>query len=98
MTATEDRSEVPPLATRGLAVVAGVVGVTLFAFSASYGYHRDELYFIACGHHLAWGFPDQPPMVPLLARLMTDIAPHSLMVLRLPSDLAVATAPSSSPA
>ena len=62
----------------------------MFAFSARYGYHRDELYFVACGHHLAWGYPDQPPFVPFIARLMTDIAPRSLMVLRIPSDLAVA--------
>jgi 4-amino-4-deoxy-L-arabinose transferase-like glycosyltransferase len=73
-----------------LIVVGGAVALLLFAFSARYGYHRDELYFIACGRHLAWGYPDQPPLVPALARLMTTIAPHSLMVLRLPSDLAVA--------
>ncbi|HVT63706.1 MAG TPA: glycosyltransferase family 39 protein [Mycobacteriales bacterium] len=78
------------LAVRGLLLTAGVVALVMFGFSARYGYHRDELYFIACGHHLAWGYPDQPPLVPFIARLMTDISPHSLMVLRLPSDIAVA--------
>ena len=53
-----------------------------------YGYHRDELYFLASGQHLAWGYPDQPPLVPLVARLMSDIAPDSLVLLRLPSALA----------
>jgi 4-amino-4-deoxy-L-arabinose transferase-like glycosyltransferase len=62
--------------------------VLLIAFSDRYGYHRDELYFIQCGRHLAWGYPDQPPLVPLIARLMTSIAARSLVVLRLPSALA----------
>jgi 4-amino-4-deoxy-L-arabinose transferase-like glycosyltransferase len=71
-----------------VAVVAGVLIAVLVAFSGWYGYHRDELYFVQSGWHLAWGYPDQPPLVPLIARLMTDLAPGSLVVLRLPSALA----------
>lgn len=71
-------------------ILAGALAVLLVAFSGRYGYHRDELYFLACGQHLAWGYPDQPPLVPLLARLMSDLAPGSLSVLRLPSALAAA--------
>lgn len=37
---------------------------------------------------LPGGYPDQPALVPALARLMSAIAPDSLVVLRLPSDLA----------
>ncbi|MCS7478096.1 glycosyltransferase family 39 protein [Umezawaea endophytica] len=68
--------------------VAGVVVVALVALAGGYGYHGDELYFLAAGRHLAWGYPDQPPLTPLLARLMDLIAPDSLVVLRVPAAVA----------
>jgi 4-amino-4-deoxy-L-arabinose transferase-like glycosyltransferase len=76
-------------AWRAIALVAVPVGVALFALSGRYGYHRDELYFLAAGHHLAWGYPDQGPLVPALGRLMDELAPGSLVVFRLPATLAV---------
>lgn len=48
---------------------------------------RDELYFIACGDHPAWGYVDQPPLIPLIAALLHQLFPHSLVMLRLPSAL-----------
>ncbi|HWK16335.1 MAG TPA: glycosyltransferase family 39 protein [Solirubrobacteraceae bacterium] len=71
-----------------MSAVGAILAAVLVASSGAYGYHRDELYFLACARHLAWGYPDQPLFVPLVARLMSDIAPTSLVVLRLPSALA----------
>ena len=34
-----------------------------------YGFFRDELYYIACGNHLAFGYVDQPPLVALVAKV-----------------------------
>ena len=48
-----------------------------------YGYFRDELYYIACGQHLAFGYVDQPPLSILLLRLSEVLLGNSLFAIRL---------------
>ena len=48
-----------------------------------YGYHHDELYFLACGRHFAAGYFDHPPMVSWLARLAHKVFGPLLFGLRL---------------
>lgn len=83
-------SERVPLAWRPLLAVGAALTAVLLATAGRYGPHRDELYFLRAGRSLAWGYPDQPPLTPLLARIMDELAPGSLVVLRLPAALAVA--------
>jgi hypothetical protein len=42
---------------------------SLWGMHLGYGYFRDDMYFLICGRHLAWGYVDQPPMVALQARI-----------------------------
>jgi 4-amino-4-deoxy-L-arabinose transferase-like glycosyltransferase len=81
----------PPFA-RGpvLALATGKLLVHL-ATCGAYGFHRDELYYLACGRHPAWGYVDHPPLVPLAARLVEELAGPSLVALRLLPALAGAT-------
>lgn len=59
----------PPTARVPLALVTVLTLSVLRSLSDGYGYHRDELYFRMLGFHPAWGYTDQPPLTPLLARL-----------------------------
>src|SRR5690606_9366165 len=76
----------PAIAWRPVLLIAGVLGVVLLAVSARYGYHRDELYFRVAGRHPMWGYPDQPPLVPLLGRAVTALS-DTLVALRVPAAL-----------
>jgi hypothetical protein len=68
-----------------MAVVCALLTAVLLVASARYGYHRDELYFIACGRHLAWSYPDQGMLTPLLASSFETLGRGSLVVFRLPA-------------
>jgi len=63
-------------------IAAAAIGLEL-AVSGRYGYVRDELYFLAAGHHLAFGYVDQPALTPLIARVSAALTGNSLVGLRL---------------
>ena len=70
-----------------LAIVAAEFAIHLFA-SRNYGYFRDELYYIACGDHLDWGYVDQPPLVAFIVKIERWLLGDSLTAIRLCSILA----------
>lgn len=49
----------------------------------NYGFFRDELYYRACGEHLAWGYVDQPPLIAFIAWIARHTFGDSLFGLRL---------------
>jgi hypothetical protein len=74
------------LISSGYAAVASIalVRVALYLAAAShYGYFRDELYYLACGEHPAWGYMDQPPMIAWMAWLLQHTIGTSLYAIRL---------------
>ena len=63
----------------------GALGVALFAahmlVSGRYGYFVDELYYLACSHHLAWGYVDQAPLIAVITWLVRVTLGDSLPAL-----------------
>src|ERR1039458_84184 len=53
-----------------------------------YGYFGDELYYLACAQHLAWGYVDQPPLIALVAKFVRLTLGDSLPAIRLVPALA----------
>lgn len=54
----------------------------LVVFHERYDYFRDELYYIACSNHLAWGYVDQPPLSIGILWVTRSILGDSLNALR----------------
>ncbi len=51
-------------------------------FDNRYGYFRDEFDYMSCGDHLAWGYVDQPPMIPFLIHISRAVLGDSLRAIR----------------
>ena len=75
---------------RSSRLIAGFVCAKValhLSLAGRYDYHGDELYFIECAKHLAWGYVDHPPMIAWLARLASPFD-YALVALRIPSIVA----------
>src|SRR5262245_49481874 len=69
--------------TKSVYVLAAVAVLIHFVFNRQYGYFRDELYYAACGEHLAWGYVDHAPLVALASAFTRALFGDSLFALRL---------------
>ena len=71
--------------TSGPAIVAYIalfkLAIHLYA-ARFYGYFGDELYFMACSRHLAWGYVDQPPLIAAIVAIERFLFGDSLQSIR----------------
>src|SRR5690349_400383 len=79
---------IPESGTRALSTAALVAAFSAAAFALHlltanrYGYFRDELYYAACGQHLAWGYVDQAPLIAVISWFARRLLGDSLYALR----------------
>src|SRR5258708_7869751 len=67
--------------TNSIRVIAALKFVFHFVTARLYGFFIDELYFLACGQHLAWGYIDMPPLTAFQAWLTRHLfgdSPYSI--------------------
>ena len=62
-------------------VAAGLFLIHLL-IAGRYGYFRDELYYAACGQHLAWGYVDHAPLIAAICWFARRLLGDSLYSLR----------------
>ena len=73
------------LLSDGMAVIWAIALAKLLFhiyFNNRYGYFRDEFDYMSCGDHLAWGYVDQPPLIPLLIHISRAVLGDSLRAIR----------------
>jgi dolichyl-phosphate-mannose-protein mannosyltransferase len=70
-------------ATPVLLALAAAKLLIQFSGINHYGFFRDELYYMACGEHLAWGYVDQPPLIAFFAWLARHLFGTSMVSMRL---------------
>jgi len=73
--------------TSGPAIVLYIVAAKVLlhlSMVARYGIFRDEMYYLACSRHMAWGYVDHPPFtvwVAWFSRVVLGSSPFSVRVL-----------------
>ena len=79
-----------PFRFRFPVLIAAFVFLLLICFAGRYGYHSDELYFLACAQHPSWGYVDLPPLLPWLTWIVMHTLGTSLTAIHLYPALAAA--------
>jgi hypothetical protein len=59
------------------------IAANLWEAHLGYGYFRDEMYYILCGRHLAWGYVDHGPLVAIQSNLAIALFGKSLAGIRM---------------
>src|SRR6516225_4222825 len=79
-----DRNYQSVFANRMAVIWAIALASVLFHiyFNNRYGYFRDEFDYMSCGDHLAWGYVDQPPLIPFLIHVSRAVLGDSLRAIR----------------
>ncbi len=74
-----------PLAPTPRVVVGIALGFALLELVTGprYGIFRDELYYLACADHLAWGYVDQPPLSIFVLAGVRALLGEALLAIRL---------------
>lgn len=78
----QDRSRFWTAARIVLTLVLAKLLFHLLTFRG-YGIFRDELYYLVCSRHLAFGYVEFPPLIAILTRAVTSILGESLFAVRL---------------
>jgi Dolichyl-phosphate-mannose-protein mannosyltransferase len=81
---------ISPLATTPAFWLGAACLVLHLVANNQYDVFRDELYFIVCGQHPAFGYVDQPPLIPLIAAASYSMFGTALLPLRFLPALAMA--------
>lgn len=79
-----------PIAWRALLFLcsAKLALAAIATAAVGYGYSADELYFLDCANHLAWGYVDHPPLSIGVLAVLRAIVGDSLVVLRMAAAIA----------
>ena len=75
-----DSSRLAPMAWSAVLALAAIQVLAHLLTNGRFGIFRDELYYLACADHLAWGYVDHPPLsVAVLAATKAVFDPDGLL-------------------